>query len=146
MIQISKKRIVIVLLSLCIGYGAGWMAYRLVTVALPAGYLAAYGFNRQRIENLFALQKDANRKIEESDREATLMSIAALDLLSEGWMDEAKRLLANKVVEFYARFPSAINPEGNEISQEQRDFLQNVEEVSEISPALKQAIEEATAK
>ena len=144
--KIRKKHIVIVALSLCIGYGAGWMAFRIVTIAPLAGHFGGYGFNKKRFESISTLRQYAMQKMEQDDLEATLMTIAALDLLSEGKTDEVKKFLAGKVVEFYARFPATVNPEGQEISQHQRDFLKVIEEVSEISLALKQAVEEATAK
>ena len=142
--MLSKKRITIVLLSLFIGYGAGWMAFHIPTFASLVHSARKAGITKEQITKMEILAQQAMQKIEDEDREAVAMSITVLDLLGEEKTDEAKQFLASILVEFYTQYGSEDHSEEKEISQSQKDFLGIIEEISEFSPILKQAIKEAT--
>ena len=145
--SISRKRIIIVLLSFCVGYGAGWVACRVVTLTPLTYALRKAGITKAEMERMNSMVPYVMQKMDADDLASVTMSIAALDLLSEGKTDEAKKSLATIVAEFYVRHASMDIPEGQEISEGQKDilrFLKMIETTSETNPALKQAIGEAT--
>jgi len=151
----SRKRVVIVVLSLCFGYATGWLAFHVASFA-PLVYSAKKaGITQEQIEITERLVQQTMKEMVEDEHDTALMSIAALDFLSEGKTDEVKKILASKVVEFYVQYGPASQPEGEEIAQDQKKrvlfyrrvkFLENIEEATETSSALKQAIKEATQK
>ena len=138
------KIVIAVVLSLLIGFAAGWVSFRSKEMAEFRRVIDTAGISEEQLIEAYKGIPTIMENMESDDRMATVTSLAALRLLEENKIEDTKRFLARQPASYFVIYGPPDNPR-KKITEERLSTLRAIEKAQEKSPVLAEAIQQSLA-
>ncbi len=138
------KTFLAIVLSLLIGFAAGWVSFRSKETAKFHNIIQEAGISEEQIIESYKAIPKIMDNMESDDRMTTVISLKALRLLEENKVEETKRLLARQPASYFVIYGPPDNP-NRKITEERLSTLRSIEKAQEKSQILKDAIQQSLA-
>ena len=138
------KIVLAVVLSLLIGFAAGWVSFRSKEMAEFRRVIDTAGISEEQLIEAYKGIPTIMENMESDDRMATVTSLAALRLLEENKIEDTKRFLARQPASYFVIYGPPDNPR-KKITEERLSTLRAIEKAQEKSPVLAEAIQQSLA-
>jgi len=131
-----------VILTLVIGFAAGWFSFRSKEMSAFRDVVKKSGISDEQLIDAYKAIPTILQNMESDDRMTTVVSLAALRLLEDNKIEETKRFLAKHPASYFVIYGPPDNPR-KKITEERLSTLQAIEKARANSPILESAIEQS---
>jgi len=136
------KTFVSIVLSLLLGFSAGWISFRSKEMAEFRNIVQKAGISEEQLIEAYKEIPAIMENMESDDRMATVTSLAALRMLEENKIEDTKRFLARQSASYFVIYGPPDNPR-KKITEERLSTLRAIEKAQEKSPFLVEAIQQS---
>ena len=131
-----------ILLSLLIGFAAGWFSFRAKYMTYFHGIIEKANLTEEQLIEGYKVLPQITQNIEQDDRMATAISLAALKRLEMGRAEEAMQLLAQTPASYFVIYGPPDHPE-KKMTEERLSTLHAIEKARSESSVLDEAIKKS---
>jgi hypothetical protein len=131
-----------IVLSLVIGFAAGWVLFRSKKMADFRNMIHEAGISEQQVIEAHKSIPTIVESLESDNGVAAVISLAALRMLEENKVEDTKRFLAQQPASYFVIYGPSDNP-NKKITKERLSTLRAIEKAQENSPFLKDAIQQS---
>lgn len=135
----NMKLAVAIILSLIIGFGAGWFSFRSKEMAGFRDVVKKAGITNEQLIEAYKAVPAIMENMESDARGAAVISLAALRALEANKIEETKRFLARQSASYFVIYGPLENPR-KKITAERKSTLEAIEKARQQSQILDAAI------
>lgn len=129
------------ILTLVIGFSAGWLSFRSKEMSEYRNVFKKAGITEEQLIEAYKSIPTMMENMESEDRMSAMISLAALRMLEENRIEETKAFLAMQAASYFVIYGPPDNPE-KEITEERLLTLQAIEKAISSSAILEATVDQ----